>query len=251
MDIGTVSGVILGFVLIFASIAMGGSIGGFFNLPGIFVVFGGTTASILIMFPLKTVLGTIKVAMNVLTVKLNSPSSTIKKLIELSNKVRKSNVLALEKEKIDDEFLGKGIRLCVDGTSSLLIRGILATEIDFIKERHKVGQSVFEKMGDMAPAFGMIGTLIGLVQMLQKLSDPSSIGPAMAVALLTTFYGAVLANLVFLPIAGKLEQRSQEETFIMELIIEGISSIAKEESPLILQDKLNGYLPPHMRAKEK
>ncbi len=252
MDIATVVGVIAGFALILVSLALGSTgILGFFNLPGVLVVMGGTAAATLIMYPLKTVMGTLKVAMNVVMVRLHSPESTINKLLELSDTVRKKSVLELEKEQFTDKFLGKGIRLCVDGTHSSTIEDILTTELDFIKERHKIGQNVFENMGVLAPAFGMIGTLIGLVQMLQTLSDPGSIGPSMAVALLTTFYGALLANLVFIPVAVKLEQRSKEESLLKEIIIEGVASIARGESPLILRDKLNVYLPPNLRAEGK
>ncbi len=251
MDIATIVGVILGCGLVLVSLALGSTgILGFFNLPGTLVVIGGTIAATLIMYPLKTVMGTFKVAMNVLTVKLHSPDSTIKKLLELSNKVRKDSVLSLESEKVDDSFFQKGLRLCVDGTNPSVIKGVLATELEFLRQRHKIGQDVFDNMGMLAPAWGMIGTLIGLVQMLQSLSDPASIGPAMAVALLTTFYGALLANLVFIPISVKLAQRSKEETLIKELIIEGIASIAKEENPLILKDKLNVYLAPTLRTEE-
>lgn len=252
MDIATIVGVSLGLGLVIVSLALGSTgVMGFFNLPGTLVVIGGTIAAILIMYPLKTVMGTFRVAMNVLTVKLHSPDSTIQKLLELSNKVRKDSILALESETFDDDFLGKGIRLCVDGTSPSIINNVLSTELDFLKQRHKIGQNVFDNMGMLAPAWGMIGTLIGLVQMLQTLSDPSSIGPSMAVALLTTFYGALLANLFFIPISVKLEARSKEESLIKEIIIEGVTSIAKQENPLILKDKLNVYLAPTLRAGEE
>lgn len=252
MDIATVIGIISGFSLIFISLALGSTgVVGFINLPGLLVVFGGTIASTLIMFPLKSVLGTLKIAMKVFTVKLDSPDMVIKKIIQLATKVRKNNILALEKEHLDDKFFAKGIRLCVDGSTPANIKVILNTELSYLKERHLLGQDVFEQMGTLAPAFGMIGTLIGLVQMLQTLSDPGSIGPSMAVALLTTFYGAVLANLVCLPIAKKLELRSKEESLMKELIIEGVVSISRQDNPLTLSDKLEGYLSPHERKTVK
>ena len=140
MDIATIIGVILGCSLVLVSLALGSTgVLGFFNLPGVLVVMGGTVAAILIMFPLATVMGTFKVAMNVLTVKLHSPGSTIEKLLELSNKVRKDSILALEKEKFDDNYMAKGIRLCVDGTNSTTIKSVLATELEFLRQRHKVG----------------------------------------------------------------------------------------------------------------
>lgn len=252
MDIGTIGGILLGFGLIFTSLAMGESgIAAFFNVPGILIVFGGTIASTFIMFPMNSVLKTFKVAMNAFSIKLKSPQDTIKRFVDLSVKVRKHSVLALEKEQFDDKFLGKGIRLMTDGSKIGIIRNILTTELSLLKERHCTGQEIFEQMGSLAPAFGMIGTLIGLVQMLRTLSEPSAIGPAMAVALLTTFYGAVVANLFFIPIAKKLEQRSKEESLVKELIIEGIISLSSQDNPMVVKDKLEVFLAPHLRSEKK
>ncbi len=251
MDIGTIIGALLGLGLVAAAILMGGAIGGFVDIPGSLVVIGGTVAASLVMYPLKTVLGTFKVGINVVTVKLHSPDSTITKIVELATKARKESVLALESEEFTDNFLAKGIRLCVDGTDPSVIKKILSTELNSLRTRHKLGSDVFDNMGVLAPAWGMIGTLIGLVQMLQNLADPSSIGPAMAVALLTTFYGALLANLVFFPASVKLSQRSKEEALIKEIIIEGVISIAQQENPNTVQDKLDVYLSPSGKPKEK
>ena len=157
--------------------------------------------------------------------------------------------MALESKinEMNDEFMKKGMQLSVDGLEPGAIKEILETEIDAIQERHKLGAEIFTTLGTFAPALGMIGTLIGLVQMLQTMSDPSTIGPAMAVALLTTFYGAIMANILFLPIAGKLRNRSSEEVMLKDLITEGVISIAKGENPRVIEQKLNAYLPPQMR----
>ena len=141
----------------------------------------------------------------------------------------------------------KGLQLSVDGLEPNSIREILQTEIVAIQDRHKLGSDIFTTIGTFAPALGMIGTLIGLVQMLQTMNDPSTIGPAMAVALLTTFYGALLANILCLPIAGKLKNRSNDEVMMKELMAEGIIAIAKGDNPRIIEQKLNAYLPPQLR----
>jgi len=169
----------------------------------------------------------------------------------LAVKARKESIIALEKEEIDDPFLAKGIRLVVDGTAPSLVQAILKTEIGFMKQRHLSGQKVFKTLGALAPAFGMIGTLIGLVQMLQNLSDPGSIGPSMAVALLTTFYGAVLANLVAIPIAEKLGGKSAEEVLMMEVVIQGVLSILEGDNPIIVRSKLEAFLSPNLRQTQQ
>jgi chemotaxis protein MotA len=155
--------------------------------------------------------------------------------------------VALERADVDDPFLKKGILMVADGTEEHLVRSVMETEINFMKQRHRQGQGIFKSMGAMSPAFGMIGTLVGLVNMLQNLDDPSSIGPAMAIALLTTFYGAVLANVVFLPIATKLGERSAEDTLYREIIVEGVISILNGDNPRIVSDKLEAYLAPVLR----
>ncbi|MEE8484179.1 MAG: MotA/TolQ/ExbB proton channel family protein, partial [Nitrospinota bacterium] len=179
----------------------------------------------------------------------HNPIKSIKQVVEISKKVRKEGPLSMQNFKTKDRFLKKAIGLMVDGMDYNAIREILSTEISYIRERHLIGQAVFEMLGILAPAFGMIGTLVGLVQMLKSLSDPSSIGPAMAVALLTTFYGAVFANLVASPIAKKLELRSKDETLGLEIIVEGIVGIVKKENPQMIQSKLNAFLKPKAQIK--
>ncbi|MGE4506270.1 MAG: motility protein A [Desulfovibrionaceae bacterium] len=249
MDIATIIGLVLGLGLIVGAILMGGGLGGFIDAPSILVVVGGTIASAFIMFPMNVVIGTIKVIMKTIFFQARDPRKIISKIIELAETARKESLVALEKVSVDDEFLKKGVQMVADGTDETLVRQVLETEIKFMKQRHLQGQGVMKGMGTMAPAFGMIGTLIGLVNMLGNLSDPSSIGPAMAVALLTTFYGAVLANVVFLPLAKKLEGRSEEDQLYMEIMLEGVISIQRGDHPAVLKEKLQSFLAPAIREK--
>ncbi len=251
MDIGTIIGIVSGIGLIIASIMIGSGLGAFIDVPSVLVVIGGSTAAMLIAFPLNKVIGSIKIAMKAFFSPKQSPEEIIEKVVDLAVKARKESIIALEKEEIDDPFLAKGIRLVVDGTAPALVRSILKTEIGFMKQRHATGQKVFKTLGAMGPAFGMIGTLIGLVQMLQNLSDPGSIGPAMAVALLTTFYGAILANLIAIPIAEKLSGKSAEEVLMMEVVIEGVLSILEGDNPIIVRSKLEAFLSPKLRQPQE
>lgn len=247
MDIGTLLGIIAGFGLIIGAILMGGGVSGYIDIPSVIVVVGGTFAVTFIMFPMKTVLGSIKVAMKAFFAKPPNPVDNIKQIIQLAETARKESLVALEKANVSDPFLQRGILLVADGTEESLVRSVMDFEISAMKKRHTQGQNVFKGMGTYAPAFGMIGTLIGLVGMLQNLSDPSAIGPSMAVALLTTFYGAVLANVVFMPIANKLAERSIEEVSYMEVTMEGVIAILNGEHPNIVKEKLNSFLPPQQR----
>lgn len=249
MDLATAIGLISGLFFLIWGISLTGNISTFFHLPSIIIVFGGTLASTFISFPLNKVLRTMKVVKNVFTTKEFLPNVTIEEIIKLANIARKEGLLALEEasEEIEDIFLKKGIMLIVDGTDPELVKNILETELAFLEERHEEGQSIFETMGSFSPAFGMIGTLIGLINMLSELDDPSSVGPNMSVALITTFYGSILANLIFLPIANKLKGRSKEEILNKELIIEGLLSIQAGENPRIIEEKLKSFIPPEMR----
>lgn len=250
MDFATVVGVLAGLGLIVSSILIGGGgLGGFVDIGGLMIVGGGTLSAMLVMFPFATVKSSVVIAMKAFQNKPHNPAGSIKQMVTLAKKVRKEGPLSLQSFKSSDRFLSKAIAMMVDGTDHNAIRAILTTEITQIRQRHQVGQTVFEQLGLLAPAFGMIGTLIGLVQMLKTLSDPSSIGPAMAVALLTTFYGAVFANLVAVPVAKKLEFRSREETVGLEIIVEGIISMVKKENPAVMFDKLNAFLNPKSRIK--
>jgi len=169
--------------------------------------------------------------------------------VDLSGKARKGGILALESsiKEVGDQYFAKGLQLVVDGIEINSVRNVLEKDIEYSSDRHRLGAEVFVTIGTFAPALGMIGTLIGLVQMLQNLEDPSQIGPSMAVALLTTFYGTLVANLIFLPIAGKLKTRSKEEMLVKELIMEGVISIASGENPRIMEQKLQSFIPPKSR----
>ncbi|MBI4829433.1 MAG: MotA/TolQ/ExbB proton channel family protein [Nitrospinae bacterium] len=249
MDLATIIGFVVGLACMAFAIMQGANgLKSFIDFPSILIVFGGTTAAILIMFPLNAVGQALGTFLKAVFHKPMDTSSVIAKMIDLSTIVRKDGLLALEKVRVDDPFLAKGVRLLVDGIDQNTIRGLLATEIRSIQDRHFDGAQIFEQIGAMAPAFGMIGTLIGLVQMLETLSDPSTIGPSMAIALITTFYGAFLANLAAIPIAKKLTIRSKEETSIKELIVEGVMSIAKKENPNLMKAKLNAFLAPKVRV---
>ncbi len=249
MDIATVIGLVGGFALVIGSIAMGSPLSAFINIPSILIVVGGTFMATFIMQRLNVVLGSIGVAMNAFFIKQDSPEQLIKQIVQLCAKARKGGLLALENEKIKNPYLARGIRMAVDGVEPQEIIQTMRIELNSLLKRHETGQKVFRFMGSTAPAMGMIGTLIGLVQMLRQLDDPSKIGPAMAVALLTTFYGAVMAYLVFNPIAEKLEDRTKNERILLEIIINGIDGITKGINQNILEDKLMAFLAPKMRKR--
>ena len=247
MDLGTVVGLVLGIVLLLGSILVGGSLGIFINIPSILIVVGGTIAATMISFSLPDVIGSFKIAMKAFFNKLEPPEEIIKELTTLANIARREGLLKLEKQPVSNPFLKKAIMYCVDGHEAEFIEEVLSKEVALTAERHEIGQNLFKTMADMAPAFGMIGTLIGLVQMLSSMSDPKSIGPSMAVALLTTLYGAVMANLIFIPIANKLSLRSQEEQLNYRLIIEGVLGLQKGLNPRVLEEILKAFLPPKKR----
>jgi chemotaxis protein MotA len=252
LDIATLIGIVLGFALIFSAIMSKGNVLLFVDPASVMIVMGGTIASTLVSFPMVKVRGVMSVVKNAFAWKSISPLETVRILVEFAERARREGILALENalEDIDDKFLRSGIRLAVDGVEPELIKDILDTELAFIEDRHKEGQAIFIAMGTYAPAFGMVGTLIGLVGMLANLDDPSAIGPQMAVALLTTLYGAVLANLVFLPIAEKLKNRTAEEILAKEVTIEGIMSIQSGDNPRIAEHRLLAFLAPKERPKD-
>jgi chemotaxis protein MotA len=250
MDIATIVGILSATGLVLGAIFMGSGLNVFINIPSLCIVLGGTIGVTLIAYPLKDFLSVIKVVQKALFTKTISATELISKFTSFANKTRKEGILALEGEikEVKDEFLKKGVQLSIDGLEPQQIQNILDTEIDFVRDRHKLGADIFTSMGTFAPAMGMIGTLIGLVQMLQSMDDPSTIGPAMAVALLTTFYGSLMANICCMPIAGKLKTRSKEEMLTKEMTIQGIISLSNGDNPRILEQKLLAFLPP---AKEK
>ncbi len=249
MDLGTVIGIVLSFGLVVAAILSGSSLIIFISIPSFLIVVGGTIGAAMVNYPLGYVIGVIGVIKNTFFSNLESPAEIIERFKDYANRARREGILSLEPliKEIDDEYMRKGIQLTVDGLEPQTIQEILETEISYLSERHTTGADVVAVLGTLAPAMGMIGTVIGLVQMLQTMSDPSTIGPAMAVALLTTLYGAILSNLVFNPMAGKLKMRSKEEVLLREMIMEGILSISKGENPRIIEEKLNSFIPPKDR----
>jgi chemotaxis protein MotA len=249
MDISTIIGMMAAFGLTVMAIAVGGGLTWFINIPSILIVLGGTIGATLVNYPLKDMLRLMGVAKNAIFHKSHSPQTIMKQLVTLSQITRREGILSLQNQRasLKDPFLRKGIDLAIDGLEPEVISLILKTEIEFIEERHRLGSEMFSTMGSFAPAFGMLGTLIGLVQMLMQMDDPKKIGPAMAVALITTFYGVILANIVFLPIAGKLKTRSQEEILVKQLIAEGIRAIQSGDNPRIVENKLHAFVSPKLR----
>lgn len=249
MDIATLLGVIVGLGAIGWGMTAGGSLSTFWDLSSVAITLGGAVAGTLIAFPFSRLKEIFKIGRKAFIDSEADPETVIATLVSFAEKARRDGLLALEDEaqQLEDPFLQKGIQLVVDGTDPELVRSILEIELSFLEERHKQGQSVFDTLGFLAPAFGMIGTLIGLIQMLKNLSDPSTVGPNMAVALITTFYGALIANLICIPIASKLRVRSSEEILLKEVIIEGILSIQAGENPRIVREKLEAFLSPVRR----
>ncbi len=250
MDKATLIGIVAGFGLIIGAIMIGGSIVAFIDIPSLLIVGGGTVAACLIMERLQRVVGAFKVAKNAFFEKPSDATETIKTILELSNVARREGILALENKQVSDPFLAKGLRMAVDGIPREEIRETLTVELVSMKQRHQRGQKFFKFAATTAPSMGMIGTLIGLVQMLQTLDDPSAIGPSMAIALLTTMYGAVLAFFICGPIAEKLDRRTQEESASMTVVIEGVDSIVKGHNAAVIKDKLEARLEPGQRTTD-
>lgn len=243
MDLATLIGLITAFGIVLASIFIGGSAMMFVNVPSLLVVVGGTIGAVMMKFTLGQFIGAFKVALKGFLVKMDKPEDLIAQSVEMANEARKGGLLALEGKETPNVFMAKGIQLMVDGHEPEVIRQTLVTDMNLAVSRHEVGKKIFTAMGDVAPAMGMIGTLIGLVQMLANMSDPKSIGPAMAVALLTTLYGAMIANIFALPLADKLGLRAQEERMIKSMIIDGLGGIQDGRNPRVIEELLKTYLP--------
>lgn len=247
MDLATIVGMAAGAVLVLSAIFMGGSAIIFINVPSILIVIGGTVAVMLVRYPFPVFLSTARVTRNAFFDRLRSPSELIEEIVQLAEKSRRDSLLSLEGVEIKDPFLNKGIQLCIDGTEPELVRSTLSSELAATVERHQRGQSLLKTAAEAAPALGMIGTLIGLVQMLAGMDDPSAIGPSMAVAILTTLYGALIANMAALPLAGKLADRSAREAQNREIVIQGIMGILAANHPSIVRARLLSYIDPRSR----
>jgi chemotaxis protein MotA len=243
MDLASIIGIFSGLCLISVAIFLQGDLTNFLNIPGLMIVMGGTVASTLLTFPLRDVVKAFQAAFFVLYERNTDSNEMVKTMIKLSNISRRQGLVALSSIKTKNPILKKGCDLIADGAEEEIIKHSLRIEIDSLKHRHFIVQDIFTKMAAFSPAFGMIGTLIGLVQMLNQLNDPSSIGPAMAIALLTTFYGVILSTLFFLPIAGKLKARTMNEVINMEIIFEGAIAILKNNNPLMVFEKLSSFIP--------
>ena len=247
MDISTLIGILVAFGLVIISILLGGDGTWFINYPSVMIVLGGTMGATLLSYPLSEVLSVFKVARNVFLHRSQIPSQLIPLISGFAKKARQEGILSFETQlkDLEDPFLVKGIQMAIDGMESSSIEDVMTTEIQYLEERHRLGSEIFTTMGTFAPAVGMLGTIIGLVQMLME--DPSQIGAPMAVALLTTFYGTLLANLLFLPVAGKLKSRSRQEILIKQMMLEGIISIQSGDNHRIVEQKLKAFLAPKAR----
>ncbi len=253
MDIATIIGLLLATFCIYFSIFVGGaSLSTFYDLPSIFCVIGGGLAAMIICFPLKTLLAFPKVSLKVLLNKQENLLDVISSLVSLSETARRDGLLALETRlpEIKYALIRSGLQMAVDGADAGTIESVLRSELEATYRRHKDGKNLLDQLGKYAPAYGMIGTLLGLVMMLSNMSDPSSIGAGMAVALLTTLYGAVMSNVFCLPAAEKLAFISKQEMVARELMIRGILAIQSGESPRALEQRLLTFVPPKQRPKK-
>ncbi|MGL1935125.1 MAG: MotA/TolQ/ExbB proton channel family protein [Fibrobacterales bacterium] len=251
MDLGTIGGMISGLLLIIVLGIGPARIGMFIDIPSFAIVIGGAFSAMFISYPPSQIVAMISVIKNAIIIQPIEFITTIKTLVSFAEQARKEGLLALESrtDEIEDEFLKKGIQLAVDGTDAELLRSILVTELNFIEERHKKNADKVATVADLAPAFGMVGTLIGLVLMLANMSDVTAIGPAMAVALLTTLYGSIVANLFFTPLSTKLKFYSANEMLLKSLMLEGIMSIQSGDNPRTVEMKLGSFLDPITRME--
>ena len=250
MDIASIVGLLLAVGLIIASIMLGEApFTAFLDLPSMLVVFGGAVAAAMICFPLQSMLKAPLIALKVLMNKNEDRMGLINQIVDLAETARRDGLLALESKvlEIDNPLVKTGIQMAVDGSTPEVVEEVLRTEIEAIASRHREGKSIMDQLGRFAPAYGMIGTLIGLIMMLQDMSDPSGIGKGMAVALITTLYGAIIANVFFSPFAEKLGLMSRNEMVSFEIAIRGVMAIQSGESPRAIDQKLRTFLPPKQR----
>lgn len=248
MDLATLVGLLGALALIVVSMLMSGELGMFVNGPSLVIVVGGTIFAVMAKFGLGQFLSAMKVAGKSFKNKLPDVNELIDEVVSLADEARKGGLLSLEGKEVSSDFLQRGIQLLVDGHDPDVVKTLLAKDKNQAVERHTVGSQIFAAMTDMAPAMGMIGTLIGLVAMLANMDDPKAIGPAMAVALLTTLYGAVIANAMTGPISDKLKLRAAEEAMVKSLIIDALLAIQGGQNPRVIDSMLRNYLPEGKRA---
>lgn len=242
MDIATLVGLIGAIAMVVMAMIIGGGFAQFIDVPSILIVLGGSHFVVLMKFPLGDFLGAAKAGMKTLTFKAADPLELINKIVELADAARKGGLLSLEGADIPDPFMKKGVDLLVDGHDGDVVKQILQKDMLMASQRHESGSAIFKSLGDVAPAMGMIGTLVGLVAMLGNMDDPKSIGPSMAVALLTTLYGAMIANMMAIPIADKLMLRDEQEKLGKNIIIDGLLGIQAGQNPRVIEQVLFGYL---------
>ncbi len=250
MDIATLIGMLGALGLVVAAMVIGGDVMVFVNPPSLLIVVGGTLFAVLSKFPLGQYLGLGKVAGKAFMFKSVPPEEIIAETVEMADAARKGGLLSLEDKQVSSDFMQRGIQLLVDGHDPDIVKTLLKKEMKQTTDRHASSINLFKAMGDVAPAMGMIGTLVGLVQMLSNMSDPKSIGPAMAVALLTTLYGAIIATIIALPMADKLSARKDEEELNQSLIIDGLLAIQAGQNPRVIEQMLKNYLPEKKRGAE-
>ncbi|MBA54463.1 MAG: flagellar motor protein PomA [Pseudomonadales bacterium] len=250
MDLATLIGLIGALVIVVMAMVTGGDVMIFLNVPSILIVVGGTLFAVMAKYSIAQFVGAMKVMGKSFKFKLSSPEEIIVEVVELADVARKGGLLSLEGKEVSNDFLQKGIQLLVDGHDPEVVKSILSKDVREGVARHAMGKAIFVNIGDTAPAMGMIGTLIGLVQMLSAMDDPKAIGPAMAVALLTTLYGAMIANMWALPVADKVALRSEEEARIQSMIIDALLAIQAGQNPRVIQGLLKTYLPASKRSEE-
>ncbi len=251
MDLATLIGLLGAFGIVIWSMMSGGSLSMFVNAPSLMIVLVGSMFVVLMKFSLAQFLGAIKVAVKAFSFKLTPPEDLIEEVVALADEARKGGLLSLEGKEVSSKFLDKGIQLLVDGHDADVVKTLLWKDLKQTTDRHEWGAKIFTAMGDVAPAMGMIGTLIGLVAMLANMDDPKSIGPAMAIALLTTLYGAMFANMIALPVADKLALRRSEEGISKAMVIDALLAIQAGQNPRIIDSMLKAYLPEGKRQEEE
>ena len=242
MDLATLIGLIGAFGFILGAMVSSGGIAIFIDVPSVLIVICGSLFVVMMKYNLKQFLGAMKIGAKAFIFKIDKPDELIEQSVTMADAARKGGFLALEEAEINNSFMQKAIDMLVDGHDGDVVRDALEKDIDLTEARHKAGGSIFQTLGDVAPAMGMIGTLIGLVAMLSNMDDPKSIGPAMAVALLTTLYGAIVANMIAIPIAGKLELRMKEEMLNRNLIMDAVLAIQDGQNPRVIEGFLKNYL---------
>ena len=251
MDIGTIAGVLIAAIgIVLSIIAGGGDFGALVNVPSVFVVIGGTAGAVICSFPLANVLKTHSVVMKSILGTQEDPANVIRDMVKYAEVARREGILSLENliNDMKDPFIIRGVKMAVDGTDPELIKTIMDTELESLMDRHAMGKRMLDTISKYAPAFGMIGTLMGLIFMLSNMDDPSKIGPGMAVALVTTLYGALIANVISNPLADKLASKDTEEVLIKTIIIAGVMAIQSGDNPRVVESKLMTFLPPSRRA---